>query len=94
MKTLWKIKKIIELFQSKNFEIMVEYKENETVCPKERRSINYELRQKKKPWWPLPSQTYQWKIDETFDSLDLAREYFDKFLEDNFILIPFEENGN
>ena len=90
MKTLWKTLKLVELFQTRDFEIVFEYKHEEiSVQPNARRLINYESRQK----WSN-TQSYKWRIDKKFNSLDEAREFVDEFLENNFILYPFDENGN
>lgn len=88
MKTLWRTKKLIELFNTEMFEIIVEYKECELPfwnwkfdwC------INYELRQKK----DNNHSPYKWNIEKTFHSLDEAREYFYKVLNANFILWVIE----
>lgn len=88
MKTLWRTKKLIELFNTEMFEIIVEYKEVELPfwnwkfdwC------INYELRQKK----DNNHSPYKWNIEKTFHNLDEAREYFYKVLEANFILWEIE----
>lgn len=86
MKTLWRTLKTIELFQSEDFEIIFEYKQEDfSVQQIAKRLINYELRQK---WSNV--QSYKWRIDKLFNSLDEAREFVDEFLEKNFILCPFE----
>lgn len=86
MKTLWKTLKLVELYQTRDFEIVFEYKHEEiSVQQNPKRLINYESRQK---WSQM--QSYKWRIDKIFNSLDEAREFVDEFLENNFILCPFE----
>ena len=91
MKTLWKTTKLVEIFQTKNFEIIVQYKQ--TQLPfwdiKTKWAIEFEFRKK----WTDNSQYRLW-FWETFNSLDESRDFFDKFLEDNFILYAFDENGD
>ena len=90
MKTLWKTMQLVELFQTRDFEIVFEYKHEEiSALPNPKRLINYESRQK---WSPI--QPYKWRIDKKFNSLDEAREFVDEFLENNFILFPFNDDGN
>lgn len=83
MKSLWKTVRLVELFQTKDFEIVFEYKQEEYSNPK--RFINYESRQK----WTL-TQSYKWSINKLFDSLDEVRKFVDEFLDKNFIICPFE----
>ena len=87
MKTLWRTLKTIELFQSKDFEIIFELKVDDyTVSPRDKRIVNYELRQKNNS-----NQSYKWSFSNRFNSIDEARSFIDEFLENNFILCPFEE---
>ena len=79
-KFLWRTRKLIEEFQSKDFEIIVEYKlegDEIWIC-------RYELRKKNSS--PTP---YSWYIDWRFSSLSEAQTRFLDFLEDNFNLVPF-----
>ena len=86
MKTLWKTLKTIELFQSKDFEIIFELKVDDyTVSPRDKRIVNYELRQKSNS-----NQSYKWSFSTRFNSIDEARSFIDEFLKNNFILCPFE----
>ena len=86
MKTLWRTLKTIELFQSKDFEIIFELKVDDyTVSPRDKRIVNYELRQKNNS-----NQSYKWSFSTRFNSIDEARSFIDEFLEKNFILCPFE----
>ena len=86
MKTLWRTLKTIELFQSKDFEIIFELKVDDyTVSQRDKRIVNYELRQKNNS-----NQQYKWSFSTRFNSIDEARSFIDEFLEKNFILCPFE----
>ena len=86
MKSIWRTLKTIELFQSKDLEIIFELKVDDyTVSPRDKRIVNYELRQKRDS-----IQQYKWSFSNRFNSIDEAREFVDEFLEKNFILCPFE----
>ena len=86
MKTLWRTLKTIELFQSKDFEIIFELKVDDYyVSQGDKRIVNYELRQKSNS-----NQQYKWSFSNRFNSIDEARSFIDEFLEKNFILYPFE----
>ena len=86
MKTLWRTLKTIELFQSKDFEIIFEFKVDDyTVSPRDKRIVNYELRQKNNS-----NQQYRWSFSNRFNSIDEARSFIDEFLQVNFILCPYE----
>ena len=79
-KTLWRTRKLIEEFQTKNFEVIVEFKLEEGkfwVC-------RWEFRQKNSS--PTP---YSWYLEWRFSCLSEAQNKFLDFLEDNFNLVPF-----
>lgn len=79
-KFLWRTRKLVEEFQSKDFEIIVEYKLEGGefwVC-------RYEFRKKNSS--PTP---YAWYLDWRFSNLSEAQSRFLDFLEDNFNLVPF-----
>lgn len=79
-KFLWRTRKLVEEFQTKNFEFVVEFKLEEGkfwVC-------RWEFRQKNSS--PTP---YAWYLEWRFSCLSEAQDRFLDFLEDNFNLVPF-----